>query len=344
MRPDPYLELFCHDVRLGHDVLLGIVRAQTEIAKLGLDLGAVMRLAARSVADLTHADGASIQFVDGNDLVCRAASGIVEEHLGFRLKRSASLAGVCIANDEMTLAPDCERDARVDRVLCREAGVRSALVTPLKHGGATIGVLSLAARTPHAFEASDAKVCELMSELIAAAMFHAARYEASELYQLATRDSLTGLPNRALFFDRLRQSIDRACRSQSRLGILNLDLDGLKPINDNFGHRAGDAAIREAGQRMLAVARKTDLVARVGGDEFAIILPHLESRAAADGLCRRLEEKMAQPFEFEGRRLDLGVSSGCALLPEDGEDINILIERADQAMYRVKRLRHRLRA
>jgi diguanylate cyclase (GGDEF)-like protein len=217
------------------------------------------------------------------------------------------------------------------------------IVTPLKHLDTTVGVLKVFAPAPAAFPDEDVRTLELMSELIAAAMFHAARFETSQLYLQATHDALTGLPNRALFYDRLRQAVHLALRSSSRLGILNIDMDGLKPINDKFGHRAGDAAIRAAAERMHATARRSDTVARVGGDEFGMILQGIHSRADAQAHGERLSREVGAPFEFEGHRLDLGVSVGIAMLPDDGTDMTQLMDHADEAMYAVKRTRPRTR-
>ncbi|MFP4906533.1 diguanylate cyclase domain-containing protein, partial [Paraburkholderia sp. BR14261] len=135
---------------------------------------------------------------------------------------------------------------------------RSMIVTPLKHLETTVGVLKVTNSEVDAFKDEDIRTLSLMSELIAAAMFHAARHETSELYLRATHDALTGLPNRALFYDRLRQSVDLALRSSGGLGVLNLAMDGLKPLNDRYGHRAGDAAIRETATRIARHSRRVD--------------------------------------------------------------------------------------
>ena len=123
------------------------------------------------------------------------------------------------------------------------------------------------------------------------------------------------------------------------LGILNLDLNDLKPINDRYGHRAGDAAIKVAADRMNRTARRSDTVARVRGDEFAVILPGIHSKADAERLGMRMVEQVREPFEFEGRALDLDISVGAAVLPDDGVEMTTLIDRADQAMYEAKRIR-----
>lgn len=323
----------------GNATLLEIVRAQTEIAKLGLDLGGVMAFVAERGQHLTHAHGAVVELAEHDEMVYRAASGIAGHLLGLRLKRVGSLSGLCVQSGRIMRCDDSELDDRVDREACRRVGLRSMIVTPLRHLDTTVGVLKVMSPEVNAFTEDDIQVLELISELIAAAMYHAARNETNELYLQATHDALTGLPNRALFYDRLRQSIQLATRSSAVLGILNLDLDGLKPINDRYGHRVGDAAIREAAMRISGSARRSDTVARLGGDEFGVILPGIHGRADAEQQSERMTERVAQPFEFEGQRLDLGVSVGIAVLPDDGTDMTGLIDRADKAMYAIKRER-----
>jgi diguanylate cyclase (GGDEF)-like protein len=331
------------DTQLNNATLLEIIKAQSDIAKLGLDLGGVMAYVAERTEKLTRAQGAVVELAEGADMVYRAASGNVANLLGMRLARETSLSGLCVRSGEILLCDDSETDARVDREACRRAGLRSMIVTPLRHLETTVGVLKVMKPEVNAFSEEDIQLLSLMSELIAAAMFHAAQHETSELYLRATHDALTGLPNRALFYDRLRQSVDLAVRSAGALCVLNLDMDGLKPINDHHGHRAGDAAIRETASRIAGNSRRVDTAARVGGDEFAMILPGIATRKDAEAYSHRLADKVGQPFEFEGRRIDLGVSVGVAMLPENGTEMTALIEYADRSMYETKRERKRAR-
>jgi diguanylate cyclase (GGDEF)-like protein len=246
---------------------------------------------------------------------------------------------LCVAQRRVLRCDDSEGDPRADKLACRKVGLRSMVVAPLNHGETTVGVLKIAAADAHFFTDAHVHILEMMSGLIGAAMYHAAEYGTNELYHKATHDALTGLANRALFYDRLRQGIGIARRHSCRLAILNLDMDGLKAINDQFGHRAGDAAIRETGRRISQISRESDTVARLGGDEFAVIMARIDSPDAAIGHADRLDGDIRRPFSFEGVPLALAASIGVATFPDDGGDVDILVERADQAMYAVKRTR-----
>jgi diguanylate cyclase (GGDEF)-like protein len=321
-------------------VLMEIIRMQTEIAKLGLDLGGVVGLVVDRVQSLTNAAGAIVQFAEGDDMVYRGASGFAKPLLGLRIKRDGSLSGRCVKEGRVLRSDDTENDSRVDGATCRKVGFRSMVVSPLNHNEITVGVLMLASPEPNTFTDRDVRVLEMMSELVAAAMFHAARYETNELYFQATHDSLTGLSNRAAFYDRLRQRLLIARRqTDHEVGILMLDMDGLKCINDQYGHRAGDAAIRETARRINLVSRDSDMVCRLGGDEFGVILPEIQGRPSGQAIAERIACEICQPFQFEQHELFLNASIGIAIYPIDGLNIDQLIEAADQSMYAVKRTR-----
>lgn len=329
---------------LSPDILLEVIKTQTEIAKMGLDLGAVMQFVTQQTQKLTTAAGAILELAEGDEMVYRAAAGIAEPQLGLRLKRTGSLSGQCVNEGQILRCDDSEDDPRVDREACRKVGLRSMIVVPLKHNESAVGVLKVVSPSVNAFSDENIQLLGLMSELIASAMFHAAKFESNELYYRATHDCLTGLANRALFFDRLRLCLAQGDRHGDQLGILNIDMDGLKPINDNFGHRAGDAALKEVGARLNAACRKHDTVARVGGDEFGIILTRVSDRNSAKEKCQQLAQKISLPFQFEKQELTLGASIGLAVYPDDGQSVDELIESADQSMYENKRERKTGRA
>lgn len=317
--------------------LLGVIRMQTEIARQGLDLGGVMAVVAQRAQLLTGADGAVIEMAEGEDMVYRLAVGIAETQLGLRVRRSGSLSGLCVTSGRPLRCDDARTDDRVDKKACETVGLRSMVVAPLRHDEALVGVLKVMSREPGAFDEADIELLELMSELIAASMYHATQYETNELFQLATHDSLTGLPNRALFFDRLHHGLANARRAEEKLALLILDMDGLKRINDRFGHRTGDAALVEISKRIRSISRESDTVARLGGDEFGVLLHRVADRQGALKHSTRLADTIAAPFGFEQKEISLSASIGLAIFPEDGDEIEVLVEKADQNMYAVKR-------
>ncbi|OTG82015.1 GGDEF domain-containing protein [Acinetobacter sp. ANC 5054] len=319
--------------------LMSVIQTQTKIAKLGLDLNAVMTVVAEQAQLITNAKGAVVELAEDGDMVYRAVSNGASHLLGLRLYIQNSLSGMCIEQKQTLYCNDSENDPRVDREACRRVGLRSMAVVPLIHCDEGVGVLKIYSEQVDAFKEEDLHILSLMSELIAAAMYHATRYGATELYKLATQDSLTGLANRALFVDFLRQGIEKARNNKKVLGILMIDMDGLKPINDQFGHRIGDAALKEIAQRILSETRQDDLVARLGGDEFAVILSNIANQERAKSAMNRIAESCGLPFAFEQISLKIGASVGLALFPEDAQSIDQLLELADLKMYANKRER-----
>jgi diguanylate cyclase (GGDEF)-like protein len=153
----------------------------------------------------------------------------------------------------------------------------------------------------------------------------------------ANYDALTHLPNRSLLYDRLTQAIARNVRGQRLLAVCFIDLDEFKPINDTYGHEAGDRVLIEVAQRFQASVRGEDTVARLGGDEFVVLLGEIENMKEAEGTVDRLLLSLSEPLIFAGNRIDLKASIGYALFPEDSGDWDVLLRQADQAMYQAKR-------
>jgi len=156
------------------------------------------------------------------------------------------------------------------------------------------------------------------------------------LEQLAHFDLVTQLPNRALFFDRLELSVAAALRYEHTLGLLYLDLDGFKQVNDSAGHDAGDRVLAEVARRLEKCVRRSDTVARVGGDEFTVILTQVAGEAEAKMVAGRILDALGAPFVQGDHTFRLGASIGISLCPAHGHDADSLVQQADFAMYRIK--------
>lgn len=156
------------------------------------------------------------------------------------------------------------------------------------------------------------------------------------IHYQAYHDLLTGLPNRALFQDRLANTISNARREDDKLAVLFLDLDRFKVVNDTLGHSVGDELLKQMGNRLRASLREGDTVARLGGDEFIVLLPHVESAEIANVVCRKLLETAKAPFIVDGNEVFVTVSIGMALYPVDGQSADELIKNSDTAMYYTK--------
>jgi diguanylate cyclase (GGDEF)-like protein/PAS domain S-box-containing protein len=156
------------------------------------------------------------------------------------------------------------------------------------------------------------------------------------LQRLAHHDTLTGLPNRALFLDRLRQALARARRHGRRVAILFLDLDDFKRINDAHGHEAGDRFLQGVAERLRTAVRESDTVARYGGDEFAFVVDELAQGADLAMVVSKIQEAFAAPIVLSEGEFPVRASVGVSLYPDDGTDADTLLKRADAAMYRAK--------
>ena len=156
------------------------------------------------------------------------------------------------------------------------------------------------------------------------------------IWQQANFDTLTGLPNRHMFMDRLKNETIKADRNGAFLALLFIDLDHFKEINDTHGHAMGDLVLVEATRRIASCVRATDTLARLGGDEFTVILSGLDHVGSVDRIARSIISMLALPFDLSGEKAYLSASIGIALYPPDAHDLNDLVARADQAMYASK--------
>lgn len=213
-------------------------------------------------------------------------------------------------------------------------GVRTLLCSPMKIGERTIGAVCLAHPEVRPRDEQLVRLCGSLANSLASLTER--RRAEEQIEYLAHHDPLTGLPNRTLFRDRLDMAIVHARRNHLRLGVLFLDLDRFKVINDSLGHSAGDRFLQSVSTRLMGCIRHGDTVVRLGGDEFVVLLSEMAHPEDPARVAAKILEALRQPFEVDGRELFATVSIGASSFPEDGEDAESLLKHADIAMYRAK--------
>ena len=209
-----------------------------------------------------------------------------------------------------------------------------AVAVPVRAGRQVLGVLE--ARCPSSGPRDAAWVSTLEDVGSLTGLFLKRQRAEADLQRLARYDSLTGLPNRSFFLESLERTLSRAARRDSRAALVFLDLDGFKDVNDRMGHGAGDRVLQAVAERLRAGTRSSDLIARMGGDEFTVLVQDLARADDAALVARGLLDRLARPFSLEGQPIPLSASAGISVYPEDGEDAGALLDHADLAMYRAK--------
>ncbi len=321
------------------EILMQIIKAQTYIVKIGHEFDQVMYIITQKAQELTQCDGATIELHEENDMVYRAVSGSLEPFLGFKLSASSSLSGLSVRTGELLYCQDTEIDPRVDRTAAHKVGARSMVVVPLRFNDQSVGVLKVISSKPRFFDDHALCILSIMAETMGAAMYHAGHNSMEELFLKATTDAMTGVNNRASFYEKLRLQIQNLSDNPVSIAILIIDMDGLKTINDNFGHRAGDEAIKTLAERLRKSSRANDVVARLGGDEFGVVLPMIQSDNELEQIIERFRATISEPFYFENQHLAFDASIGFASYPDDANDLITLIDLADKRMYNDKKNR-----
>jgi diguanylate cyclase (GGDEF)-like protein/PAS domain S-box-containing protein len=223
-----------------------------------------------------------------------------------------------------------------------EPGLSEEMQSALDHGGVWIGELWSRRRDGEVYPESRTVVAvrdvdqRMLHYVCMFSDISAEKFAAERIHRLAHYDATTDLPNRVLLQDRLLHAINRAGRAEGRLALLFLDLDGFKLINDTYGHSAGDEVLRQVGVRLESRLRKADVVARVGGDEFAVVLNDVGHDSDIQAICDHLLEVITEPYDLSGHEGRVTTSIGIAVFPEDGSDVQTLLKHADAAMYRAK--------
>ena len=219
---------------------------------------------------------------------------------------------------------------------------------PLKIGNTVLGVMNVALKRAHEFTKNEIRTLEFLAEQASIAIQNAKLYEQAQqeivdrkkaeeaIKYMAHHDALTGLPNRRLFNERITLEISRSQRNNQKIGVMLFDLDHLKNVNDSFGHSVGDLLLQSVGQRLVGLLRKSDTVARMGGDEFLLILPEMKQHQDAVLTAERILSALSTPFLLDGNQINITTSIGIVFFPDDGTEVDDLIKKADIAMYKAK--------
>jgi diguanylate cyclase (GGDEF)-like protein len=223
--------------------------------------------------------------------------------------------------------------ARIAELPALKNGLSAAIIPIFRSDKLRGALITQTTGTSDSAGQKHARLAELASRLAVA--LSAADHE-SELFRRAHFDSLTGLPNRQLCFDRLYQAVAQARREGHQLAVLFIDLDRFKNVNDSLGHGFGDELLKETALRLMASVRETDTVARLGGDEYVVILPHVNGLFEVQTIVDKIYSILSRPFNLNGQEITVSASIGVTMFPNDATDADTLLQKADTAMYAAK--------
>jgi diguanylate cyclase (GGDEF)-like protein len=294
---------------------------------------------ADGIREATGVDAVEVAVLDPKTraVAVRGSQGSSDQRAAVEPTQSmaASLCERVLTSGRPLIVNDLPGASSADRMTCRQAGVRSFACVPLQVEGRVLGVMTLYSRSG-CISLQDAVVLEALGHLLGVALENVRLYEQARA--MATTDHLTGLYSRGHLMERLEEECRRAARYGRPFSLVLVDLDGLKPVNDQYGHLAGDRLLREVAQRLRASVRGMDVLGRYGGDEFVLLLPETgaaEALQAAERMRRALSDhEISVGDDLPGLRVTAGF--GVAAYPGDGQTAEALIGSADAALYRAK--------
>lgn len=317
--------------------LLAAIQRQSDSGMTDATLPELMTLVAQNAQNLTGAEGAAVQIVEGDELVAVVSTGCAAEHPQFRVPVTGSLSGLAVRSQEVQLCDDSQADQRVDRRTAQQLGARSLVTVPLFLRSEPVGVLTVMSALPAHFRTEHVDLLQVMAGLVASAISQARRRENPD--RAVIHDPLTDLVSRAYLKEALSTALARWRREGGSIAVVVVDLDGFRPVNDEHGYAVGDTVLVEVSRRIRRAVRKSDVVARTGGDEFAVLCENRDM-VSTSHLARRLSRQITMPVATSAGAVTVGVSIGAAVAVED-ESADQLLSRADAAMYRTKRSRQR---
>lgn len=259
---------------------------------------------------------------------CPEQSEFVYQDKGFGQWMEQLSKGEIIHGDQENLPPK-------NKKAIEHLSVQSFIVVPIFDNSQWWGLIGFEhSRKPKNWSEAETDAIKTSASMIGAAIGRQLAEE--KMKYLATHDHLTGLPNRLLFADRFQQAVSHAARSGERIGVISLDMDKFKLINDTYGHPLGDQALIQVGNRLSGCLRTSDTCARIGGDEFGFIADGLKSEQDLDVVIQKLTQSLRSEFILEGKTFHISASMGASLFPEHGADLEELMSAADKALYQAK--------
>jgi diguanylate cyclase (GGDEF)-like protein len=269
-----------------------------------------------------------------------------------------SMAGWVIINDDYLFINDLhnEYSKYVTKLLGSNSNNTKAVIfVPLKIGSNIIGIITVQSNSLNAYTQQDLEIIKAVGAYSAIALENSKVHDEitklnkiinsekkvlkkayNKIDKLANHDILTGLPNRRLFIELLKQELLQTDREKTKIAVLFIDLDDFKPVNDKMGHDAGDKVLKMVSQRFISTFRKSDSIARIGGDEFAAIICNVNDKTDIIKIAEKIVSKFKNPFKIGNNKFQLGISMGISIYPDHGDTIDGLLKKADTAMYKIK--------
>ena len=239
-----------------------------------------------------------------------------------------------LENKTSLLSNAPQTDYRIKDIAGTPDSLLRLLTVPAMFNNELLGIIAVADK-PDNYEKRDLETAEQFASLFALA---AQKKQAQDhIAHLAHHDPLTGLINRHLFPDRLAQAMILSQRHRKKIALLYVDLDKFKQINDAHGHLAGDAVLKEVASRLRSLLRESDTVARMGGDEFVVILHDISGKTVVENVAKKITDTLSKPIPFHDTQFSVRASIGISIYPDDDKQIDALIQKADKAMYQAKK-------
>lgn len=325
-------------MKIGREALDIIGTARAVVSQL--DLEKALTIALKKAMEITRTKAGSIALYDAatNTMRISAHRGLSRAFLAKSEwnVRPGGLTEKIIKNKKVTIISNIANHPLFANTSLIREKIKSLVCVPLIHSHAIVGILYLDDFTPRGFSKTEIKALEILASFASIAIHHARTH--NHVKQEAVTDALTGLFNRRCFEDIMGRELQRAKRHERELSLALIDVDDFKKYNDTYGHQAGDEALAALGEAIRRAIRSTDIAARYGGDEIAIILPETRLSKAYNLFAERIKREIEDGFlHVTEKKFPLTVTIGIASFPQDGRSAKELVLAADKALLSAKK-------